>query len=77
MFSAISANWRGKPLADHETILELIRHAGTEEGLHIQAELDTAIYETGRKIPDVAFKRINLYRYTFHGEWNYKISPQI
>lgn len=77
MFSAISANWRGEPLIDHETILELIRHAGAEGGLEIQAQLDPAAYTTGRKISDVAFRSLNIYRYTFHGEWNYKISPQI
>lgn len=76
MFSAISANWRGRPLTDHETILEFIRHAGTETGLEIRAELDTATYATGRKISDAALERVNLYRYAFHGEWNYKISPQ-
>jgi hypothetical protein len=76
MFSAISANWRGQPFIDHETILEFIRHAGTEEGLEIQAQLDPSTYATGRKISDAAFNSLNLYRYTFHGEWNYKISPQ-
>ena len=76
MFSAISANWRGQPLKDYETILEFIRHAGTEEGLEIQAHLDPATYVTGRKISDAAMKSLNIYHYAFHGEWNYKISPQ-
>jgi hypothetical protein len=77
MFRAISANWQGQPLRDHETILEFIRHTGTEEGLEIQAQLDPATYATGRKISDAAMKELNSYRYAFHGEWNYKISPQI
>ena len=76
MFSAISENWRGQPLIDHDTVLEFIRHTGTEEGLEIQAQLDPALYVTGRKISDAKMEQLNIYQYAFHGEWNYKISPQ-
>jgi len=76
MFSAISANWRGHPLIDYDTILAFIRHAGTEEGLEIQAQLDTRTYATGRKISKAAMAALNIHHYAFHGEWNYKISPQ-
>jgi len=76
MFSAISANWRGEPLIDLDTILAFIQHAGTEEGLHIQATLDTATYATGRKISDKAMQQLNIQHDDFHGEWNYTISPQ-
>ncbi len=76
MFSAISANWRGQPLIDYETILEFIRHTRTEAGVEIHAELDETPYAIGRKISDGEFSRVNVYHYAFHGEWNYKISPQ-
>lgn len=76
MFNAITANWRGEPLVDYETVLAFIRHAGTEEGLEIQAALDTAIYPVGRKISDEAMNTLNIQHDTFHGEWNYTISPQ-
>lgn len=76
MFSAISQNWQGQPLLDHATILSLLCHTTTEEGLEITARLDTNVYETGKKVSDEEFAQVNIYRYTFHGEWNYKISPQ-
>ena len=76
MFNWITQNWQGQPLTDYETILSLICHAGTEEGLEIHAQLDEAMYPTGRKISDAVFQQLNIYHYAFHGEWNYKISPQ-
>jgi hypothetical protein len=77
MFSAISTNWQGQPLTDYPTILEFIRHTGTEEGLEIQAQLDERTYAIGRKIPDTTMNQLNIYHYVFHGEWNYRISPQV
>ena len=76
MFSVISRNWRGIPLANLETIIQLIGNAKTKNGLEIKVELDKNTYEIGRKISDDEFDRINLMRDEFHGEWNYKISPQ-
>ncbi len=76
MFRVISQNWQGQPLLDHETILSLLCHTATEEGLEIMARLDTNVYEIGKKISDEDFAQRNIYRYAFHGEWNYKISPQ-
>lgn len=76
LFNWISQNWQGQPLTDYETILALICHAGTEAGLEIHAQLDEAMYPTGIKIADSVFEQLNIYHYAFHGEWNYKISPQ-
>lgn len=76
MFSFISQNWRGQPLKDYTTIISLICHTTTDEGLEIRAELDESVYEKGIKISDDALKSVNLYKYKFHGDWNYKISPQ-
>jgi hypothetical protein len=33
-------------------------------------------YEKGIKISDKDFKKINIHRDLFHGEWNYTILPQ-
>jgi Rhodopirellula transposase DDE domain len=40
LFSAISMNWRGRPLVSHEVIVELIGATTTHTGLRVQAELD-------------------------------------
>ncbi|MEI6259557.1 MAG: hypothetical protein WCR46_06595, partial [Deltaproteobacteria bacterium] len=36
---------------------------------------NSSTYETGEKISDDEYNKINLKRYKFHGEWNYNISP--
>ena len=51
MFSAISLNWRGRPLTTLETVVNLIGHTRTKGGLHIEADLDRGAYPTGQK-PD-------------------------
>lgn len=75
MFSFISQNWRGHPLIDHATVVNLIAKTLTQTGLEIQARLDENEYPKGIKISDEEFAEINLYQDLFHGEWNYKICP--
>jgi transposase len=76
LFSYISINWRGKPLLSLETIIELISHTTTEEGLTVTAVKDATIYPTGIKVSDEAMAKLNITREPFHGEWNYTIRPQ-
>ncbi len=76
MFSFISQNWRGRPLTDYVTVVSLIANTKTDTGLKIKAMLDENIYEKGKKITDEELNAINIYKYKFHGEWNYKISRQ-
>jgi transposase len=76
LFSYISINWRGKPLTCLETIIELISHTTTEEGLTVTAVKDANIYPTGIKISDEDMAALNISRNPFHGEWNYTIHPQ-
>ncbi|HEY6352804.1 MAG TPA: hypothetical protein VI636_25695, partial [Candidatus Angelobacter sp.] len=33
-------------------------------------------YPKGRKISDAELAAVNLVRHSFHGDWNYSISPQ-
>jgi hypothetical protein len=75
MFAFISMNWRGKPLTSHEVIVNLIGSTTTCKGLTVQAELDTSLYPTGIKVPDDELNKVNLTAASFHGEWNYSISP--
>lgn len=75
MFCFISKNWRGKPLIDTATIVQLIGNTTTANGLKIKAKLDEREYQKGIKISEEQLATINLKRDEFHGEWNYKISP--
>jgi hypothetical protein len=76
LFSFISSNWRGEPLRDYETIVQLIARTTTAKGLKVTCRLDRRKYPTGRKVTDEEMKRVNLERSTFHGDWNYTIRPQ-
>jgi hypothetical protein len=75
LFSFISSNWRGEPLRDYETIVNLISRTTTAKGLQVTCRLDRRKYPTGRKVTDEEIKRLNLKRNTFHGDWNYTIHP--
>jgi transposase len=75
LFSFISQNWRGKPLVSHEVIVNLIAATTTREGLRVQSQLDTKSYPTGIKVSDKEMAGINIQSASFHGEWNYTISP--
>ena len=75
LFSFISSNWRGEPLRDYQTIVNLIAKTTTAKGLRVTCRLDRRKYPTGRKISDEEMKRVNLKRNTFHGDWNYIVKP--
>lgn len=76
LFSFISQNWRGKPLADYETVVNLIAQTTTTTGLKVSCRLDRRRYPTGRKVSDEEWAMINLHRDDFHGDWNYEIRPR-
>jgi hypothetical protein len=75
LFSFISSNWRGQPLRDYETIVNLIAHTTTAKGLKVTCRLDRRKYPTGRVVTDEEFGKVNLQRNSFHGDWNYIIKP--
>ena len=75
LFSFISSNWRGEPLRDYETIVNLIAGTTTAKGLKVTCRLDRRKYPTGREVSDDEMQRVNLERNKFHGEWNYLIKP--
>ncbi len=76
LFSYISMNWRAKPLTSFETIIELLSHTKTKEGLAVTAIIDKNIYPLGVKVTDEEMSRLNIIRNEFHGDWNYSIKPQ-
>jgi len=77
LFSRISLNWRGIPLEDYETIVQLISATKTKKGLTVKCQLDPNQYKKGIVISDEQFSNINLSKDTFHGEWNYTIKPNV
>lgn len=75
LFSFISMNWRGKPLTSLQVIVNLIGATKSKSGLKIKTSIDENIYEKGLKVSDEEFKKINIEKDAFHGEWNYVIKP--
>ena len=75
LFSFISTNWRGEPLRDYETIVQLIAKTTTAKGLKVTCRLDRRRYPVGSKVTDEALATVRLYPHRFHGDWNYAIRP--
>ena len=75
LFSFISSNWRGEPLRDYVTIVNLIAKTTTAKGLKVVCRLDRRRYPTGRRVTDEEMEAVNLERNRFHGDWNYVIRP--
>ena len=76
LFCHITENWRGRPLVDHETVVNLIGSTRTAEGLRVRAKLDTREYPLGVKVSDAEMNDLSLMRDDFHGEWNYRLVPR-
>jgi len=75
LFSFISLNWKGKPLIDYETVIQLIGNTKTKTGLQVKALLDTKEYETGQKVTDEQMESLRLTFHETYPKWNYTISP--
>jgi hypothetical protein len=75
LFSAITLNWRGRPLTSHEVIVKTIASTTTRTGLRVHAELDTSAYATGVKVSDAQMNALPLTRHDWHGDWNYTLYP--
>ncbi len=75
LFSFILSNWRGEPLRDYQTVVNLIASTTTAKGLTVTCRLDRRKYPTGRKVSREQMKQVNLKPNKFHGEWNYTIEP--
>ncbi len=75
LFSAISMNWRGRPLVSHEVIVNLIGATTSRSGLKVHAERDSGSYPLGVKITKAQIDALPLTRHEFHGDWNYTLRP--
>ena len=76
LFSAITMNWRGRPLTSHEIVVQTIAATTTGTGLTVRAELDPGAYPTGVKISDDQMDTVPVIGHQFHGEWNYTVHPR-
>lgn len=76
LFSQISRNWAGAPLHSFDCLLGWIRGTTTEEGLTVDAYLDTKTYLKGVKVTDKEMKTIHLKRQKLCPNLNYTIKPR-
>ena len=63
LFSAISQNWRGKPLVSHEVVVNLIGATTPRTGLRVQSQLDTrpgAPYRTTNSKPSICVETLSM-----------------
>ena len=76
LFSFISLTWKGQPLVNYETVVNLIGATTTKSGLRVKAVLDTNDYETGVKVTNSQMESLRLRRHRNHPDWNYTLKPR-
>jgi len=76
LFSFISMNWRGKPLVNFETVVNLIGATTTAKGLRVRARLDRNTYEKGIKTPEEEMENLAIARLEPFPRWNYVLQPR-
>ena len=76
LFCYISKTWRGKPLIDVKTVVDLIGSTTTTKGLKVTCVCDGNKYALGKQVSDKDFAAINIEKIGELGSWNYRISPQ-
>ncbi len=75
LFSAITMNWRGRPLTSHEVVVNLIGATTNRKGLKVHAHRDPGSYPLGVKITKADVAAVPLTAHDFHGDWNYTVHP--
>ncbi|HEV2730354.1 MAG TPA: ISAzo13 family transposase [Terriglobales bacterium] len=73
VFSFISLTWKGQPLWNFETVINLIGATRTRSGLRVKAVLDRKRYETGVKVSAEELEKLRIRRHNTHPAWNYTI----
>lgn len=76
LFCRITQNWRGRPLTDRATVVELIAATTTKTGLKVDSVLDTRTYQKGIKVSDAQMKALDIRGGAFHPDWNYSVIPR-
>ena len=60
LFCRITQNWRGRPLTDRLSVVELIAATTTKTGLKVACALDERTYQKGVKVSDVDMDSLNI-----------------
>jgi hypothetical protein len=76
LFSFISLTWKGKPLWNYETVVNLMGATRTKTGLKVKAVLDTNEYETGIEISKEQMAELQIRRHKKNPDWNYTLIPR-
>jgi len=76
LFCFLSKNWRGRPLFDYATLIDLIGNTTTKTGLEVSGMLDEQDYPLGQKVSDDEMQALNIETSVWHGEWNYAMAPR-
>jgi len=76
LFSFISLSWKGQPLLNYETVVNLIGATKTKSGLRVKAVLDTNKYETGVKVTKSQMDSLCICWHKTHPNWNYTLKPR-
>ena len=71
LFCYISKSWKGKPLVDIETAVNLIGSTTTEAGLKVLCQRDDTVYEIAKTVTDEDFESIGIEKIAPFEEWNY------
>jgi len=77
LFSFISLTWKGQPLFNYETVVNLIGATKTKSGLRVQAVLDTNQYEAGVKVTKSQMESLRIQPHKIHPDWNYTLQPRV
>jgi len=75
LFSFISLTWKGQPLINYETVVNLIGATKTRSRLRVKAVLDTNEYEIGVKITKSPMEALRIRPRQTHPDWNYTLDP--
>lgn len=76
LFAYISIHWRGRPLVDFHTIVNLIGATSTTTGLTVTARLDLDTSPTGVPVPDAVMAQLALQPHSTYPQWNYTLAPR-
>src|SRR5437667_421385 len=76
LFSFISLTWKGQPLINYETVVNLIGATKTKSGLRVKAVLDTNDYETGVKVTKSQMEALCIRQHKTHPDWNYTLETR-
>ena len=67
--------WKGQPLINYETVVNLIGATKTKSGLRVKAVLDTNQYEIGVKVTKSQMDALRIRRHQTHPDWKLHTGP--